>query len=65
MASVYLEVNGGTLGLLLTTQLEVLASLEGLLVLVPTLGALQSQHNLLGGLGLHRGLVRAAIEIVS
>jgi len=30
----------------------VFASLEGLLVLVPTLGALESQHNLLCGLGL-------------
>lgn len=52
MVSIYLEVDGRTLGLLLTTKLEVLASLEGLLVLVSALGALESQHNFLCGLGL-------------
>jgi cation transporter-like permease len=59
--SIYLEVNGRTLGLLLTTKLEVLASLEGLLVLVPTLGALESQHNFLCGLGLWSVLVGVGI----
>jgi hypothetical protein len=38
--------------LLLTTQFEVLASLDGLLETVLTFNTLHSQHNLLRGLGL-------------
>ena len=40
------------LALLVATQLEVLAALEGALVLDLAHGALQTQHNLLRGLGL-------------
>jgi hypothetical protein len=40
------------LGLLVTTQFEVLATLESDLVLVLALLTFQTQHNLLGGLGL-------------
>ncbi|KAL2274927.1 hypothetical protein FJTKL_02659 [Diaporthe vaccinii] len=47
-----LEHKGGTLGLLVTTQLEVLASLQGQLQLGLARGALETQHNLLRGLGL-------------
>ena len=37
---------------LVTTQLEVLAALEGQLLAVLALGALETQHDLLGRLGL-------------
>jgi hypothetical protein len=47
-----LEDESGTLGLLVTTQLEVLATLERKLCLGLACCALQSQDNLLGGLGL-------------
>jgi hypothetical protein len=46
-----LEHEGGTLGLLVTTQLEVLASLQGQLQLGLARGALETQHNLLRSLG--------------
>jgi hypothetical protein len=42
----------GLLALLLTTQLEALATLDGLLVHQTALIALQLQHDLLGGLDL-------------
>lgn len=47
-----LENQSSTLGLLVTTQLEVLATLQGQLQLGLALGALETQDNLLGGLGL-------------
>ena len=47
-----LEREGGTLGLLLTTELEVLASLEGQLGLGLAGRALETENDLLGGLGL-------------
>lgn len=47
-----LENEGSTLGLLVTTQLEVLAALQGELELGLALDALQPQDNLLGGLSL-------------
>ena len=47
-----LEDKRGVLLLLVTTELEVLATLEGELCLGLALCALQSQDNLLGGLGL-------------
>lgn len=53
MVQFILEVNGSSLGLLLTTELKVLAPFKCLLVFVPTFCALQSQHNLPGGLGLN------------
>jgi hypothetical protein len=43
------------LALLVTTQLEVLAALEGLLRLVLALNTFHTKHDLLGGLGLRRG----------
>lgn len=46
-----LEGNGGTPLLLVTTELEVLASLEGELVLGLADGALETEDNLLGLLG--------------
>jgi hypothetical protein len=49
---VRLEAEGSALGLLVATQLEVLAALQGDLGLVFTQGALKSEDNLLGGLGL-------------
>lgn len=48
----HLEHQSRTLRLLVTTQLEVLASLQGQLALGLALDALQSQDDLLGGLGL-------------
>ena len=48
----HLENESSTLGLLVTTQLKVLAALQGQLALGLALDALQSQDNLLGGLGL-------------
>jgi hypothetical protein len=57
------EVNGLALGLLLTTKLEVLATLECLLVLVSALGALESQHDLLRGLGLCNMLVNVSHHV--
>jgi hypothetical protein len=48
----HLEHQSSTLRLLVTTELEVLAALQGELQLGLALDALQSQHNLLGGLGL-------------
>jgi len=47
-----LEDQCGTLGLAVTTKLEVLASLEGHVTSVLADGAFQPQHNLLRGLGL-------------
>ena len=47
-----LEGQGGTTGLLLSAQLEVLASLEDELLLGLARRALQSKDDLLGGLGL-------------
>jgi hypothetical protein len=47
-----LEHKSSTLSLLVTTQFEVLATLDGKLHLVLALGAFQTEHNLLGGLGL-------------
>jgi hypothetical protein len=47
-----LEHEGSTLGLLVTTQFEVLATLDGELHLVLALGTFQTEHNLLSGLGL-------------
>jgi hypothetical protein len=47
-----LEDKSGTLGLLVTTQLEVLAALEGELLLGLAGSALETQDDLLGGLGL-------------
>lgn len=47
-----LENQSSTLGLLVTTQLEVLATLQGQLQLGLALRALETQDNLLGGLGL-------------
>lgn len=47
-----LEGNGGTPLLLVTTELEVLASLEGELVLGLADSALETEDNLLGGLSL-------------
>lgn len=46
-----LEDKGSTLGLLVTTQLEVLASLQSQLQLGLAGRALETQHDLLGGLG--------------
>lgn len=48
----HLEHQSRTLCLLVATQLKVLASLEGQLALGLALDALQSQDDLLGGLGL-------------
>ena len=48
----HLEDKGGTLGLLVTAKLEVLAALEGELGLGLALRALEAQHDLLGRLGL-------------
>lgn len=47
-----LEDEGGVLLLLVTTELEVLASLERNVRSVLALGALETQNDLLGGLGL-------------
>ena len=47
-----LEDKGSVLLLLGTTELEVLASLEGNVGSVLALGALETQNDLLGGLGL-------------
>merc|ERR1719461_1290022 len=47
-----LELDHLALALLLSSQLEVLGSLDGALVLPLALGALQPEHQLLGGLGL-------------
>jgi len=47
-----LEDKGGVLLLLVTTELKVLASLERNVRSVLALGALESEHDLLGGLGL-------------
>jgi len=47
-----LEDNSGTLGLLVTTELEVLAALERELCLGLAVDALESQYDLLGCLGL-------------
>lgn len=47
-----LELQGSTLLLLVTTQLKVLASLQSHVRTVLARGALQTQHDLLGGLGL-------------
>jgi len=46
-----LKHKGSTLGLLVTAQFEVLASLQRQLSLGLAYGALQPQHNLLCGLG--------------
>ena len=50
--STSLEDKGGVLLLLVTTELEVLATLEGNVRAVLALGALETQNDLLGGLGL-------------
>jgi hypothetical protein len=50
--TMHLEHQSRTLRLLVTTKLEVLASLQGQLALGLALDALQAQHDLLGGLGL-------------
>merc|ERR550532_2776824 len=47
-----LELDHLSLALLLSSQLKVLGPLDGTLVLPLALGALQPQHQLLGGLGL-------------
>lgn len=47
-----LKLNGSSLLLLVTTQLKVLASLQGELMLVLASGAFETQHNLLRRLGL-------------
>merc|ERR1719266_2700661 len=47
-----LELNHLSLPLLLSSQLKVFGSLDGMLVLPFALGALEPQHQLLGGLGL-------------
>merc|ERR1719270_1038071 len=47
-----LELNHLSLALLLSTQLEVLGSLDGALILPLALSTLQPQNQLLGGLGL-------------
>jgi hypothetical protein len=47
-----LENKSSTLGLLVTTQLEVLAALQGELLLGLASSALETQDDLLGGLGL-------------
>merc|ERR1712186_134040 len=47
-----LELDHLALALLLSSQLEVLGSLDGALVLPLALSALQPEHQLLGGLGL-------------
>lgn len=44
-----LEDKSGTLGLLVTTELEMLAALEGHVRPVLAAGALETQNNLLGG----------------
>jgi len=48
----HLEDKRGTLGLLVTTELKVLASLERELCLGLAADALETEHDLLGGLGL-------------
>lgn len=50
--STSLEDKGGVLLLLVTTKLEVLATLEGDVRSVLALGALETENDLLGGLGL-------------
>ena len=58
----HLEDKGGTLGLLVTAKLEVLAALEGELGLGLALRALEAQHDLLGRLGL---LVEDGLRLAS
>jgi hypothetical protein len=57
-----LEDKGSTLGLLVTTELEVLASLKGELCLGLAGSALKTEHNLLGGL---RPLVEDGLGLTS
>lgn len=47
-----LELNHLSLALLVTSQLEMLAALDGRLLAELALGALHTQHDLLGSLGL-------------
>lgn len=50
-----LELDHLSLALLVTSQLEMLATLDGCLLAELAFGALHTQHNLLGGLGLDDG----------
>lgn len=47
-----LEHKSGTLSFLITSELEVLAALEGKLHLILAYSALKTENNLLGGFGL-------------